>query len=175
MRYDRFTRLLHALLAFGVSTQLVLSLVMDNDARGGPAHWFFRTHETLGLALLGVLVLHWAWSLRDWRAHGLALFPWFSRARLRALGEDLRLHLRGKAAPTAALAPAVHGLGLLAATALAATGAAWFAGLGAAKDVHEALGTLMWGYLGGHAGMAMWHEWRGRRLLRRTFNVTTTE
>lgn len=96
MRYDRFTRLLHALLALGVSMQLVLSLVMNDDARRGPAHWFFRTHETLGLALLGVLVLHWAWSLRDWRAHGLALFPWFSRARLRAVGEDLRLHLRGQ-------------------------------------------------------------------------------
>ncbi|HYZ35025.1 MAG TPA: hypothetical protein VE684_22435 [Crenalkalicoccus sp.] len=98
------------------------------------------------------------------------LFPWFSAARRAALAGDLarlarRLRVRRlpHAADTArALAPAVHGLGVLTATAVVATGAiGWYAGLTPLLALHKALVTLLWAYLGGHVGVALLHQVAG--------------
>jgi cytochrome b561 len=37
-------------------------------------------------------------------------------------------------------------------------------------DLHQAVASLMWIYLFGHAGMALLHHWRGEATLRRMFS-----
>lgn len=74
------------------------------------------------------------------------------------------------------LASAVHGLALLAAIAMAASGAIVFAtmgpdgalsGLGSgALSAHSLLANLMWAYLVGHASLAVLHQMQEHDTLR---------
>lgn len=189
MRYDPVTRLLHLCIAVGVSVQMLVSLVMVHPKPGRAANQWFELHETLGLALLGVLVAHWLWSLgrSAARAEPMGLFPWFSRTRMAELGADIRetsaylMRLRlpegEKARP---LPAAIQGLGLLLALVLAATGAVLFIGMApdgrmsapvhAVKEVHEALAPLMWAYLVVHPALGVLHQLAGHRTLDRVFS-----
>ena len=185
MNYDRLTRWRHAALAVGISLQLLVSTVMDAPKNGvaamGLAGQAFEVHETLGLSLLAVLIVHWGWSLTGSVKHGIAhLFPWFSKVRLAALRDELRqlrkFRLEYPETPSP-LAGAVHGLGLLTATALAATGLVIYlssdgflsVNVDSVKDIHGALGTVMWVDLVGHAGMAALHQWLGHRTVTQMF------
>lgn len=72
----------------------------------------------------------------------------------------------------APLASSVHGLGLLTALGMGATGAWLFAqsvpaGLG--LDVHKTLANLMWAYVVSHAGLAVLHQATGHLVLQRMF------
>ncbi|MDE3080533.1 MAG: cytochrome b/b6 domain-containing protein, partial [Paracoccaceae bacterium] len=104
-----------------------------------------------------------------------ALFPWFSASRLRALRADTATHLqslRAFALPPhqdhAALPSAIHGLGLLLISFMAASGTYWYlmslAGLGRAiyvrpfMELHGLLGNVAWAYLIGHAALALLHH-----------------
>lgn len=69
----------------------------------------------------------------------------------------------------------MHGLGLLTATAMAATGSA-LALLALHKgqastvlEIHKLISNLMWAYLIGHAGLALLHQLAGQRVLQRMF------
>lgn len=188
MKYDPLTRLLHWGLAIGVTAQMLTSLVMVYPKPGRLPNQWYEVHETIGAALLGVLVAHWLWSLGRSVVRGEAflLFPWLSLRRLRDLAEDCRetlAQLRHGRLPAAdeprPLPAAVQGLGLLAATFLAASGSALLLGMGpdgslsgplhAVKEAHEAVAPLMWAYLVVHPAIGMLHQISGHRSLSRMF------
>lgn len=188
MRYDRFTRLLHLCIAFGVTAQMFLTLVMVDPKPERPANVFYDIHEILGAALFGVLVVHWAWSMvRQGVAPIGHLFPWFSGQRLRVLKADLanhaihlaRMRLPETENPSPA-AGAVQGVGLLAATLMGATGVVilvyaepeqrMIGWLHDVKEIHEAVGPVMWAYLGLHTGMAIVHHLIGHEDIASMFN-----
>ncbi len=70
------------------------------------------------------------------------------------------------------LASAVHGLGLLAALSMGASGA-WLYTLaipgGIVLELHKIVANLMWAYVVGHAGLAVLHQLTGHRMLQRMF------
>ena len=68
----------------------------------------------------------------------------------------------------------MHGLGLLAVTAMAATGTVWFFTHGTpaahlAMDVHKVVANLVWAYLFAHAGLATVHWLLGSDIFSRMF------
>ncbi|MDJ0390296.1 cytochrome b/b6 domain-containing protein [Roseomonas sp. E05] len=168
------TRRAHLAVAALVAAQLTTGSIMSSpvDGDGGGGVWFLA-HRLLGLGAAGaVALLWWAALVGPGRrvAPAGALFPWFSAHRRAALRADALWVARKlgaarlpQAADTrAALAPAVHGLGLLTVAAVAATGAlGWFGGLGTLLALHSALVSVLWAYLGGHVGVALLHEISG--------------
>tara|TARA_R100000808_G_C2141707_1_gene149526 strand:- start:1770 stop:2129 length:360 start_codon:yes stop_codon:yes gene_type:complete len=103
------------------------------------------------------------------------MFPWLSAVRLSALWSDTKLHVaairRMRLPPYddhAPLASAIHGLGLLLVTAMAASGTIYYfinsgnpdAGglVGVVMFIHLNLANLVWAYLIGHAGLALVHH-----------------
>jgi hypothetical protein len=150
---------------------------------GEDAEWPFTLHVWMGAAGLVVLTLFWIWTLlRDRAETRLSqLVPWFSLNRLRAIESEAFgvvrdiLRRRPPSLDLPALSSAVHGLGLLLATFLAASGAAWYfllTGTPWARTAlgwHELAGNFMWVYLIGHATMALLHQAMGDRVLSRMF------
>lgn len=188
MKSSLTTRILHAALAVAIVHQLVVSWFMERPKPGrSPENLAFELHETVGLITLGLLALFWLWTMVRRREDGLgALFPWFSAERRRRVVADLGAYraslIQRRVPPPAAetpLASAVHGLGLLVATAMAVTGAVVYAVMGAdgslsgngrfVLELHEVLANLMWAYLIGHAGIAIIHDIAGHRILGRMF------
>lgn len=186
--YSRFLRIAHALVACSATLALGISLVMDHPHRsramthGGGL--LFHWHEAAGLFALAVLVAGWAYRVMNWRRESQRrLFPWLTLDGARALARELVdfLRLRWTAIPeSGALAGTVHGLGLLAITAMAITGGAIYATLGAQDTLtptassimhlHSFIATFAWIYFCGHALMAVWHELIGHASLRRMFS-----
>lgn len=179
--WDRGTRWLHAGLAATVTIQLFVSLIMETPQPGLKPQPFgllgFRIHQTAGVAVVAVVLAHWAWSAAREGGRGLRhLFPWTGPERA-AVVADLRRLKAGEVpegGPVGGLAGLVHGLGFLAVTGMAALGAALLllpeAGPGAslqraAADLHEGLANLVWLYWLGHLAMVFVHERRGHRLL----------
>lgn len=187
LKWDGPTRLLHAGLVSTVSVQLWVSLVMK--APGAKAHTAlevltYQVHRYIGLVALVVVLLHWVWSVTT---HGRAtvrnLFPTTAQQRTRVLSE-----LRGliaKQIPDSETAGGVtglvHGLGLLAVTAVALTGAIlfmWWPEIGKPDalthtlgDVHSALSNFVWAYWIVHGGIALLHHYLGHDTLRNMFVV----
>ena len=176
-RHNRATRLLHAGLALAILTQLLTSLAMQGPDEVQAGDLVFQLHRYSGLA--ATLLAFGLWLTILLRSRGTeigALIPWFSRRRLAALWQDVKVH--GGAAmklripehdPQAALPAAIHGLGLLLISAMAASGVAYFVqvalGLHSAEPdgmiamtVHLALANLVWAYLIAHAGLAVLHH-----------------
>ena len=176
-RHNRATRLLHAGLALAILTQLLTSLAMQGPDEVQAGDLVFQLHRYSGLA--ATLLAFGLWLTILLRSRGTeigALIPWFSRRRLAALWQDVKVH--GGAAmklripehdPQAALPAAIHGLGLLLISAMAASGVAYFVqvelGLHSAEPdgmiamtVHLAFANLVWAYLIAHAGLAVLHH-----------------
>ena len=188
MHYDRFTRLLHIFLAIGISAQLAMSLVMIHPKPGRLGDVFYEIHEYLGLALLGILILHWLWAvLRQGTVPFTQLFPWLTPSRYRPLWKDMqqytshitRLRLPESESPSP-LANAIQGLGLAAALLLGLSGLLMFINvppegermtgwLHDVKEVHEAFGTVLWVYLCAHAVMGVLHQLAGHDSMRNMF------
>jgi cytochrome b561 len=176
------TRVLHLALLLTVVDQLLTSLIMERPLPGEDPDWRYALHEHVGL---GVLMLFWLWMLiRDERETPLQrLFPWFSDESLAELADDVRAIVRALVALRApplhldALSSAIHGLGLLLATFLAMSGAAWFALFTGtpygrmALMAHKLAGNVMWAYLIAHASAALLHQARGDRIFARMFWV----
>jgi cytochrome b561 len=191
MRYDRPTRWFHAGIALGIAAQLGLSLVMnapddkDEVLASGIPLLLFHTHELIGFALLALLLLHWLWSLSGHVQDGFGhLFPWFSKKRINAIRGELKEALKLKLSDPEtnnALAGAVHGLGLLAATALAVTGAVIFFNLSDSghmsqlgetfHKIHGLIAPLMWAYLIGHFAISVIHKRMGRTNVKDMFSL----
>ena len=169
-RHSRLTRLLHAATALAVVWQLGLSLILvppdEAPVLGAP----MILHEYGGAIAFGILLLFWlnAMVRRGGTSFG-ALLPWFSASRLAALGTDLKAHLGAlvRLHPPAhsaesPLASAVHGLGLMLMTGMAASGLVWWLGPAAVGEnaihLHVLFGTLVWVYLIAHAAMGLFHH-----------------
>src|SRR5579871_3281416 len=137
MKYGKSIRLLHSLLALGITTQLLLSLVMEQPRPGRVFSTLqstsFTAHEYIGVALLAVLVVHWALTALGRVTEGLGHFlPWFTPARRQRLAAELRELLRLRIDDPErqnALAGAIQGLGLLIALCAAITGTAIYLGM----------------------------------------------
>jgi len=179
------TRFLHLALLLIVLHQLLSSTVMERPMPGDEPGWPYALHQQVGLVGLGVLALFWLWTLvRSPLETPLArLLPWASRSRATAVFDDVARLLRAlrsfRAPPLEldALASAVHGLGLLVASALALSGAAWFCFFAGtpygrmAMGVHKLSANLMWAYLIGHALVALVHHALGDDIFSRMFWV----
>ena len=181
------TRLLHWGMAVTVSFQLLISLIMEHPKPGrvltSTQALSFELHEWVGLATVGVIIAHWVWSALFTRDDSgfRHLFPWDAKGRAKLLVE-LRQILRfqlPQGGPEGGLAGLVHGLGFLAVSAMAATGAVLFfiypkSGaetpfVGNVADLHSLIANLAWVYWYGHIGMALLHEILGHRVLARIF------
>ncbi|MDX8414229.1 MAG: cytochrome b/b6 domain-containing protein [Mariprofundales bacterium] len=186
MGYVATTKKLHFLLMIGVIVQLCLSLLMEHPKLGVTHEaWqlmMFEAHEFMGLALLALVLIHLIHTLRDagdesaWHV----LFPWLKNDGRIQLIKELQM-VPGwlkNGPPTQevgmALPGAVHGAGLLLLLAMGLTGACIFLGLGddgsRTDGIHdvmefhgEILGTLIWIYIIGHAGMGIWHDRLGHQ------------
>ena len=176
-RHNRATRLLHAGLALAIVTQLLTSLQMHgpDDVQAGDI--LFQVHRYSGLSATVLAFGLWVTILVRSRGTDLgALIPWFSRRRLTVLWRDCKMHAGAiirlrlpEHDPQAALPSAIHGLGLVLISTMAASGAIYFIqvalGLHSAEPdgmiaitVHLALANLVWAYLIAHAGLALLHH-----------------
>lgn len=192
MRYDLLTRWLHAGIALGVTIQLGLSLFMeapddkDKEMATGLPLKLFEAHEKVGMILLVLLVLHWLWSLSGHVQGGIGqLFPWFSKARMANVASEakdvLKFNFPDPATGSNALAGAVHGLGLLVATGMAATGAVVFFNLSETghmtdlgetfEDLHGLVAPIMWLYLIGHVAITAIHVKKGHTSVKEIFSL----
>lgn len=188
--WDWATRLLHFGLAVTVTLQLFNSLAVEQPEPGYALSGFealmLDIHEWLGMAAFVIILLHWAWSLWGLGGYGARhLLPWNKEGRAGAAA-GLRELLKGKlpaGGPQNKLSGIIHGLGLLAVLAIAATGAVLFFSLpengrptaltDLASELHESIATLVWVYWGGHTGMALLHHFISHdQVLPRMFRLT---
>jgi len=188
-KYDSLTRLLHLSLAVGITTQMAVSLVMITPKPGRIPNSWYSVHETLGIVLFAILLVYWLRAVLKTVQGGepLMLFPWFSSARLGALAQDigatvrdtLRFRLPEDGDAIRPLPAAIQGLGLLIGLFLAGTGTVLALSItpGVAlsptlhdiKELHEAFGPLMWGYLAIHPTLAIIHQLAGHKTLNQMF------
>lgn len=177
------TRYLHGFLLLVVLHQLISSYFDTRPAPGQPRGVIHDIHEYVGLVGLLAVALFWLWTLmRNAPDTPLRrLLPWFSREGLASLGADLGslfadlARFRLPSLHLDALAGAVHGLGLLAATAMALSGTVYFFTAratplhGAALAAHHLIANLMWAYVIGHVSLALIHRLRGDDIFSRMF------
>ena len=189
MKYSQPIRILHALLAFAITLQLLLSTVMrqlrPGRARTALEAVTFAWHQYVGLALVIILAVHWLLQMARHAPKGLAhLFPWFSRDRMERLKleahELLTLRLR-EPEKQDAIAGAFQGLGIVIATVMAITGCAVYFGMAddgtmsattrSIRSVHTTVALLMWGYLGVHVAATLAHLAVGHRSILAIFRL----
>jgi len=192
MGYDRLTRWLHVGLVLAIPLQLLSDEFMKRPKlvdglpriRTDAQVTFFEMHEWVGMAALAIIVIHILWSATR-AGGGLGhLFPYFKASGCKNIIEELKTvpgWLSGKLhmdAEESALAGTVHGLGLLLVLGMAVTGSAMFFGMNeltgqmndfvhTMKELHEALGGLVWPYLIAHVGMVVLHKIKEHDLLSR--------
>jgi cytochrome b561 len=168
-----------------VSFQLFISLIMDEPDHngGGVGKLAFEMHEIVGLAALGIILVHWLWSITNEADGGLKhLFPWFGSARQQVMA-DMKEVFKGSLPEggKGGLSGLIHGLGLLAVTGIAVTGGAVFilypeVGnpgdlVEGVMELHEAMAGLVWAYWLGHGGMAFLHYAMGHDTLNNMFSL----
>lgn len=190
--YSPGTRLFHAGLAIAVLTQLASSQFMQAPENGKPGNWVFEVHEYSGLTAMAMALGLWVVIMT--RIGGTdtgLLLPWFSAARRKAFLADTTRHWTAVRSfrlpadrPESPFAAAIHGLGLLLVTAMAATGTAyWIGGIAGYEDgvsvwlainLHGFLANLVWAYLIGHTGMALIHHYAGMQSLRQIWSPSTS-
>lgn len=174
--HSRATRLFHASLAMAIVAQLATSQVMRPPEVGAAGDIWFTLHQYSGLTAAALALGLWGVMALRQRGTALgALLPWASSKRLKALGSDMIAHLRCIMArrlpphdPHSPLASAVHGLGLVLMSAMAATGVLfylmnWLGMIGQPAtelvlSAHKLGANLVWAYLIGHAGIALLHH-----------------
>ncbi len=175
------TRIVHLLLLLVVLNQLAGSQFMERPEPGDESLSLYLIHQYAGLAGFVVVAAFWIWTLvRRGETSVARLVPWFSLRRLRDVGADLAMQAKrvsrghGPDDNDGALASSVHGLGLLAVTAMAATGSIWFFTHGTpaahlAMSAHKVIANLVWAYLFAHAGLAVLHWLLGSDIFSRMF------
>ena len=183
------TRLLHFSVAITVSLQLFVSLVMErpepDEQVSAMADFFWEVHESVGVVAVLAIVLHWLWLFisKDTGFHHL--FPWGKAGRNQIMQDIAQIKNKQmlKGGPgSAGLVGLVHGLGFLAVSGMAITGATLFVILpegnvplsSLAKQVeelHEGISSLVWIYWIGHVGMAFLHKRTGDDTVTKMFNL----
>lgn len=182
--YSAGTRLFHACLALAVLSQLASSQFMQVPREGRPGNWIFEVHEYSGLFAMTMALGLWVVIVTRIGGTDMGLLlPWFSAARRAAFWADTKRHwaiARTFRLPQyqqdSPFAAAIHGLGLLLITAMAATGSLyWLASIAGYQDglavwlainLHGFMANIVWAYLIGHAGMALIHHFTGGQTLR---------
>ncbi len=173
-RWSQTIRWLHFGLAFSVTSQLFLSLGMEeSDEAEGLTQWLFIGHELFGLLALGFAGFHWGWLLGGHDGGLKRLFP-LGSAGWQAVREDLRGLMRlylPRGGPRPGLPSLVEGLGLSVVTVQGLVGLTMFVVLPPIgqlpeqfewlTEFHAALGSLVWVYWLGHGGMAILHRFTG--------------
>jgi cytochrome b561 len=191
MKFNRTTRLLHLTIMLSVLLQLLSEQLMKVPKPGESVQTyeaiFLNLHEWNGFVVLGLAVFYIMYltdDSDDWKR----LFPWASTSGCKGLWQEIRHDMPGwltgqLKTPDEAhhIAGTVHGLGILLAIALGSTGIMIFMGLESSgemnedikllRELHSDLGTLMWFYIFGHAGMAIMHHVKGHSLLREMFSL----
>lgn len=174
------TRVLHLLLLLAVVHQLATSLIMERPYPGDDPVLSFTIHNYVGLATLAIVGGFWLWTvIRQGETRMGRMLPWFSGRRRRDLFVDATAQARrigrGRAPSDedGALASAVHGLGLLLITGMAATGTLFFVASGkvaeASITVHALLGNFVYAYIVAHSGLAVIHHLLGSNIFGRMF------
>ncbi|MBU0780480.1 MAG: cytochrome b/b6 domain-containing protein [Alphaproteobacteria bacterium] len=185
-RHAIATRVLHAGLATAIVVQLGSSQFMNPDDGGDN---IFRVHSYVGLAAFALVLAFWVQTLLRQRGTPLGmLIPWFNGQRISAVWSDFKAHLSAltkRRLPVhdthAPFASAIHGLGLLLVTAMAASGTLYYfvttgdpdAGglVKVAMTVHTTLANLVWIYLIGHAAMGLIAHYGGTLSLRQMWSL----
>ncbi len=176
-RWSGSIRRLHLTVALLVTIQIIIGLTMDRHTPN-----LVWTHFYLGLTISALVLWHWFWILTRERPLLHHLFPWSPR-RLGEAVADARAAIGGKlpeSGPSgSSLAGLVHGLGLLALTAVAALGTTLFVliKLNLAKselgevieDLHATFAWFLIVYWCGHVLLATIHEARGDHVIARMF------
>ena len=181
------TRWLHIGLALTVSLQLLISLVMeppDEEHATALARAAFEAHEAVGVTAVLIVLVHWLWSAMGKADGGLAhLFPWSGSAWtvVKADISGLMNRRLPDGGPRGGLPGLVHGLGFLAVTGMAVTGAVLFVifpETGKPSDtveffaeIHEFIANFVWAYWFGHVGLALVHKWAGHPNVKEMFSL----
>lgn len=170
-QWSRPLRTIHLLLAAAVTAQLFIGSFMRSPHPGRPDTFGFMSHEVIGAIILVLIIAHWLWTFSHPNEGLRHLFPWTRRDLSEVVNElwqSLRYQRLPKGGPNSAgLAGFVHGLGLLAVTAMVIIGATYFlvrlAGashdtLETIEDVHDVFAVITWIYWGGHLAAAVFHS-----------------
>ena len=181
------TRWLHMGLALTVTLQLAISLIMEPpDEKGASAlaRAAFEAHEAVGIAAVIVVLAHWLWTLSSSADGGLIrLFPWKGESWLE-VKEDIN-KLMNRQLPDGGsrggLPGLVHGLGFLAVTGMALTGALLFVifpekgkpddTVEFFADIHSFISNFVWAYWGGHVALAFLHKLAGHSTVQDMFSL----
>lgn len=172
---------LHWLIATTVTFQQFTSIWMSDPG----TQYLFPFHRLVGAIAAGVLVLFWIYS----HAYGqfAMLFPWGKAAR-REVVRDAKHLFRGRlpaSGPGIGLSGFIHGLGVIALTGCALTGAIMFAMIppghaGPPDDPmaftrytlqHKFFGEVLWWYWWGHVALALLHQVTGDNVFGAIFRV----
>ncbi|MEJ2650708.1 MAG: cytochrome b/b6 domain-containing protein [Gammaproteobacteria bacterium] len=186
-KWSAQTRWLHMGLAVTVTLQLAISLIMeppDEESASAMARAAFEAHEAVGLAAVIVVLAHWLWSLSSRRDGGLAhLFPWSGAAWAEVKADVSKLMSRQlpDGGSRGGLPGLVHGLGFLAVTGMALTGAVLFVVFPESgkpddtvefiADVHSFIANFVWAYWGGHVALAFLHKQAGHSTVQDMFSL----
>jgi cytochrome b561 len=166
-RYDATARAFHWLTLALLLVIMPLGLVMGDLPRGALQNACFITHESLGLTVLGLTILRLLWRLTHPPPPLTALGPLERRA---STGVHGLLYLLLLVVPvTGYLFVAFSGIRLeyfgLAELPALVTKAKPRADI--AIFVHASLQWAIYALVAGHAGAALYHQWRGDRVLAR--------
>lgn len=181
------TRWLHMGLALTVTLQLAISLIMeppDEKSASALARAAFEAHEAVGIAAVIIVLAHWLWSLSSRADGGLVrLFPW-SGSAWREVKSDVSMLMNRQLPDGGArggLPGLVHGLGFLAVSGMALTGAALFVlfpetgkpddSVEFIADVHSFIANFVWAYWGGHVALALLHKKAGHSTVQDMFSL----
>ncbi|MGH8279204.1 MAG: cytochrome b/b6 domain-containing protein [Gammaproteobacteria bacterium] len=185
-QWSRPLRTIHLLLAIAVTAQLFIGSFMRSPHPHRPDTFGFMSHEVLGATILVLIAVHWLWSFTHPQEGLHHLFPW-TRTGLRNVANELWRAIRYQGLPPggprdASLAGLVHGLGLLAITAMVVTGGTfYFARLAGASwhtldfienDIHDVFAVIAWIYWGGHLGATVIHSLLRQPVWRRMFSLS---
>ena len=181
------TRWLHLGLALTVTLQLAISLIMEppnKKSASAVAHTAFEAHEVVGIAAVVIVLAHWVWVLSGRADGGLArLFPWSGSAwtEVKADAAGLMNRQLPNGGARGGLPGLVHGLGFLAVTGMALTGAVLFAifpetgkpddSVKFFAEIHEFIANFVWVYWGGHVALAFLHKQAGHSTVQDMFSL----
>ncbi|MFI5013948.1 MAG: cytochrome b/b6 domain-containing protein [Hyphomicrobiales bacterium] len=179
---SNLTRILHLLLLAIVINQLVGSNFMQKPLPGESPDLAYSLHIWAGMSGFVIVALFWLWAaIRQGETRLTALVPWFTTRGRQAFLEDCGRQARairgGRLLDDehGAFASAIHGLGLLTLTFMAASGTLYyliFEGTALGRTVlglHKMTAKLMWAYLIGHATLAIVHHFCGSAIFSRMF------
>jgi cytochrome b561 len=166
------------LITFQLFSQIFMKEIWRHHGRAPVGHILFHAHMWAGMATATVLVIFWylVYKNQEMRSH---FFP-YSGDHLQRVCNDIGGLAKNQLPPhgmRGGLPGLIHGLSLLAVTAMSATGFLMFfliPSYGLATPsysyqiptaVHDFLSTLVWIYWGGHVAMAFMHTLRRPSIL----------